>query len=64
MAETANGGLKLNYKRTVVVFQPHTYTRTAALFDDFVTQLRRPPDDVNVSAVDHIGAHAHEYRFV
>ena len=32
----------LNYKRTVVVFQPHTYTRTAALFDAFVEQLRRP----------------------
>ena len=33
---------QLNYKRTVLVFQPHTYSRTAALFDDFVTQLRRP----------------------
>lgn len=33
---------KLNYKRTVLVFQPHTYSRTAALFDDFVTQLKRP----------------------
>lgn len=33
---------QLNYKRSVVVFQPHTYTRTAALFDDFVEQLRRP----------------------
>ena len=32
----------LNYKRTVLVFQPHTYSRTAALFQDFVTQLRRP----------------------
>ncbi|MGI5976326.1 MAG: UDP-N-acetylmuramate--L-alanine ligase [Candidatus Limivicinus sp.] len=32
----------LNYKRTILVFQPHTYSRTAALFDDFVTQLRRP----------------------
>ena len=32
----------LNYKRTVIVFQPHTYSRTAALFDDFVAQLRRP----------------------
>ena len=31
----------LNYKRTIVVFQPHTYSRTAALFDDFVTQLKR-----------------------
>lgn len=32
----------LGYKRIVVVFQPHTYTRTMALFDDFVEQLRRP----------------------
>ena len=32
----------LNYKRTVLVFQPHTYSRTAALFKDFVTQLKRP----------------------
>ena len=32
----------LNYKRTVVVFQPHTYSRTAKLFNDFVEQLRRP----------------------
>ena len=33
---------KLNYKRSILVFQPHTYSRTAALFDDFVEQLRRP----------------------
>ena len=33
---------KLEYKRTIVVFQPHTYSRTAALFDDFVEQLKRP----------------------
>ena len=32
----------LGYKRTILVFQPHTYTRTAALFDDFIEQLRRP----------------------
>ena len=32
----------LNYKRCILVFQPHTYTRTAALFEDFVTQLKRP----------------------
>ena len=31
----------LNYQRTVLVFQPHTYSRTAALFEDFITQLRR-----------------------
>jgi UDP-N-acetylmuramate--alanine ligase len=33
---------KLNYQRTVLVFQPHTYSRTHSLFDDFVKQLRRP----------------------
>lgn len=32
----------LGYKRTILVFQPHTYTRTAALFDDFIEQLVRP----------------------
>ena len=32
----------LGYKRIVTVFQPHTYSRTKALFADFVEQLRRP----------------------
>lgn len=32
----------LGYKRTILVFQPHTYTRTKALFGDFVRQLKRP----------------------
>jgi len=32
----------LGYKRVIVAFQPHTYTRTKALFDDFVRELRRP----------------------
>ena len=32
----------LGYKRTILVFQPHTYSRTAALFEDFVEQLCRP----------------------
>lgn len=32
----------LGYNRTIVVFQPHTYSRTKALFDDFVAQLSRP----------------------
>lgn len=30
------------YKRTIVAFQPHTYTRTKALFDDFSKVLKRP----------------------
>ena len=32
----------LNYHRTILVFQPHTYTRTKMLFDDFAEQLKRP----------------------
>ena len=28
-------------RRLVLAFQPHTYTRTKALFDDFVAQLRK-----------------------
>ena len=31
----------LAHKRLIVAFQPHTYTRTKALFDDFVAELRR-----------------------
>ena len=31
----------LGYNRIIIIFQPHTYTRTAALFEDFVRQLRR-----------------------
>ena len=38
----------LGYKRTIAVFQPHTYSRTKALFDEFVEQLRRP--DVTILA--------------
>ena len=35
----------MKYDRVVVAFQPHTYTRTKALFDDFVREL---------SAADHL----------
>ena len=31
----------MGYKRIVMAFQPHTYTRTKALFDDFVQELKR-----------------------
>jgi len=33
---------KMGYRRVILAFQPHTYTRTKALFDDFVQQLKRP----------------------
>ena len=29
-------------RRIVLAFQPHTYTRTNALFDDFVRELKKP----------------------
>ena len=32
----------LGYERVICAFQPHTYTRTAALFDDFVEVLQKP----------------------
>lgn len=31
----------MHYKRIICAFQPHTYTRTAALFDDFIEELKR-----------------------
>ena len=33
--------LSLDYDRVILCFQPHTYSRTKALFDDFVEQLAR-----------------------
>ena len=32
----------LGYERVICAFQPHTYTRTKALFDDFVEVLKQP----------------------
>ncbi|MBR6114671.1 MAG: UDP-N-acetylmuramate--L-alanine ligase, partial [Oscillospiraceae bacterium] len=32
----------LGYRRVIVVFQPHTYSRTKAFFNEFCEQLRRP----------------------
>ena len=32
----------LGYERIICAFQPHTYTRTKALFDDFVQVLQEP----------------------
>ena len=31
----------MKYNRVVIAFQPHTYSRTKALFDDFVRELRK-----------------------
>lgn len=42
LAATIEAIRTMGYKRMVVAFQPHTYTRTKALFDDFVRELRKP----------------------
>lgn len=39
---------QLDFDRIILVFQPHTYSRTKALFSEFITQLRRP--DVTILA--------------
>ncbi len=41
LAVTIEAVRSMNYNRVVVAFQPHTYTRTKALFDDFVRELRK-----------------------
>ena len=42
LSATIDAVRAMGYRRIIFAFQPHTYTRTKALFDDFVTQLKRP----------------------
>ena len=42
LAATIDAVRSMSYKRIVVAFQPHTYTRTHALFDDFLRELKKP----------------------
>ena len=42
LAATIDAVKTMGYKRIIFAFQPHTYTRTHALFEDFVEQLKRP----------------------
>ena len=41
LAATLDAVRTMGYKRIVVAFQPHTYSRTKALFDDFVRELKK-----------------------
>lgn len=41
MRELISAAENLGYSRIVLVFQPHTYTRTKLLFDDFAAELKR-----------------------
>ena len=42
LSATISAVRSMGYKRVIVAFQPHTYTRTKALFDDFVAELKKP----------------------
>ena len=41
LAATISAVRTMNYQRLIVAFQPHTYTRTKALFNDFVRELQK-----------------------
>ena len=41
LAATIDAVRTMNPKRLLIAFQPHTYSRTKALFDDFVLQLSK-----------------------
>jgi UDP-N-acetylmuramate--alanine ligase len=41
LAATIEAVRTMSYQRVVVAFQPHTYTRTHALFNDFVRELKK-----------------------
>ncbi len=42
LAATIEAVRSMHYRRMVMAFQPHTYSRTRALFSDFVRELRKP----------------------
>ncbi len=42
LSATMDAVKAMGYKRIIFAFQPHTYTRTKALFHEFVQQLKRP----------------------
>lgn len=41
LAATIDAVRTMSYKRIIIAFQPHTYTRTKALFNDFVRELKK-----------------------
>lgn len=41
LAATIEAVRTMDYKRVVIAFQPHTYTRTKALFQDFIRELKK-----------------------
>ena len=42
LAATIDAVRSMGDHRVVLAFQPHTYSRTKALFDDFVRELKKP----------------------
>ncbi len=52
LAATIDAIHSMDYRRIILAFQPHTYTRTKALFGDFVRELKR----VDIAAIAEIYA--------
>ena len=48
LSATVDAVRAMGYKRIIFAFQPHTYTRTHALFNEFVEQLCKP--DITIVA--------------
>ena len=47
---TLNAAMKMGFKKVWAVFQPHTFSRTAMLLDDFAQALKIP-DEVIISEI-------------
>lgn len=51
IAATLDGAVKMGYGKVFCVFQPHTYSRTSELFDDFAAALSKGADEVILSPI-------------
>ena len=63
LATTLDTIATMGYKRTILAFQPYTYTRTKELFDEFIEQLKRPDilvvsDILGARETDTLGLHS------
>jgi len=51
IAATLSAASSMGYDRVFCVFQPHTYSRTAELFDDFASSLSKGVDEMIIAPI-------------
>ncbi len=51
IATTIKAALEMGYDRVFCVFQPHTYSRTSELFDDFAASLSLGADEIILAPI-------------